>query len=115
MQLEIEREALRKEGQASKERLTALEKEYADLKSQRDGLKSAVGIPRSMRSKTCRTPGKPSELARTEMEKSATAWRPPRVAEYKYGKSRNSKSISMSSKPGFTDKKPPALARRSHA
>src|SRR6058998_1747022 len=41
MQLEIEREALRKEkDQASKERLTVLQKEMAEIKSRRDALKA---------------------------------------------------------------------------
>ena len=44
MQLEIEREALRKEkDQASKERLAKLEKELADLKEQRDAAPLALG------------------------------------------------------------------------
>ena len=44
MQLEIEREALRKEkDKASKERLQKLEKELADLKEEKDRLTAPLG------------------------------------------------------------------------
>ena len=47
MQLEIEREALRKEkDEASKERLQKLEKELADLKARADALRSQWQVER---------------------------------------------------------------------
>ena len=47
MQLEIEREALRKESdKASRDRLEKLERELADLKEERDGLEDAMGAAR---------------------------------------------------------------------
>ena len=86
LQLEIEREALRKEkDQASKERLTTLEKELANLKSDRDALKAqwegekhAIDDIQKLRTAL--------ELARTEMEQAQRKGDLTRVAEYKYGK-----------------------------
>ena len=86
LQLEIEREALRKEkDQASKERLTTLEKELANLKSDRDafkaqweGEKHAIDDIQKLRTAL--------ELARTEMEQAQRKGDLTRVAEYKYGK-----------------------------
>jgi ATP-dependent Clp protease ATP-binding subunit ClpB len=86
LQLEIEREALRKEkDQASKERLGALEKELANLKGDRDALKAqwegekrAIDDIQKLRAAL--------ELARTEMEQAQRKGDLTRVAEYKYGK-----------------------------
>ncbi len=86
LQLEIEREALRKEkDQSSKERLTALEKELANLNSDRDALKAqwegekhAIDDIQKLRAAL--------ELARTEMEQAQRKGDLTRVAEYKYGK-----------------------------
>jgi ATP-dependent Clp protease ATP-binding subunit ClpB len=86
LQLEIEREALRKEkDQASKERLNALEKELANLKGDRDALKAqwegekhAIDDIQKLRAAL--------ELARTEMEQAQRRGDLTRVAEYKYGK-----------------------------
>jgi ATP-dependent Clp protease ATP-binding subunit ClpB len=86
LQLEIEREALRKEkDQASKERLVGLEKELANLRSERDALKAqwegekhAIDDIQKLREAL--------ELARTEMEQAQRRGDLTRVAEYKYGK-----------------------------
>jgi ATP-dependent Clp protease ATP-binding subunit ClpB len=86
MQLEIEREALRKEtDQASKERLAKLEKELADLKeeSQRlrakwEGEKGLVTQIRDLRRQI--------EEQKVEMEKAERAYDLNRVAEIKYGR-----------------------------
>ena len=85
LQLEIEREALRKEkDQPSKERLGGLEKELANLKSERDALKAqwegekhAIDDIQKLRTAL--------ELARTEMEQAQRRGDLTRVAEYKYG------------------------------
>jgi ATP-dependent Clp protease ATP-binding subunit ClpB len=86
LQLEIEREALRKEkDQPSKERLAGLEKELANLKSDRDALKAqwegekhAIDDIQKLRAAL--------ELARTEMEQAQRKGDLTRVAEYQYGK-----------------------------
>jgi ATP-dependent Clp protease ATP-binding subunit ClpB len=86
LQLEIEREALRKEkDRPSKERLAGLEKELANLKSERDALraqwegeKSAIDDIQKLRAAL--------ELARTEMEQAQRKGDLARVAEYQYGK-----------------------------
>jgi ATP-dependent Clp protease ATP-binding subunit ClpB len=86
LQLEIEREALRKEkDQPSKERLAGLEKELANLKSERDALKAqwggekhAIDDIQKLRAAL--------ELARNEMEQAQRIGDLTRVAEYKYGK-----------------------------
>ena len=85
MQLEIEREALRKEtDKASRERLQKLEKELADLKAEADRLraqweveKSAIGHERELRRKI--------EETRLEIEKAERQYDLNRVAELKYG------------------------------
>jgi ATP-dependent Clp protease ATP-binding subunit ClpB len=67
-QLEIEREALRKEkDQASKERLAVLQKEMAELKSQRDALK-AQWIPKA-RPRRRAEASEAIELARNEWKR----------------------------------------------
>ncbi|HJZ95922.1 MAG TPA: ATP-dependent chaperone ClpB [Candidatus Solibacter sp.] len=86
MQLEIEREALRKEtDKASKERLAKLEKELADLKAESDALmarwqaeKSAVQKLRSLREQV--------EQTKTEIEQAERQYDLNRAAELKYGK-----------------------------
>jgi ATP-dependent Clp protease ATP-binding subunit ClpB len=86
MQLEIEREALKKEkDQSSKERLGALEKELANLKAGRDALKAqwegeknAIGNVQTLREAI--------EVARHEIEVAQRKHDLNRVAELKYGK-----------------------------
>jgi len=86
MQLEIEREALRKEKDpASKERLKKLEKELADLRSESDALtarwqaeKGAVQKLRELREQVERT--------KTEIEQAERQYDLNRAAELKYGK-----------------------------
>jgi len=86
MQLEIEREALKKESDpASKERLKKLEKEIADLKSESAALqaqwqaeKAAVQRLRALREQI--------EQARIEIEKAERQYDLNRAAELKYGK-----------------------------
>jgi ATP-dependent Clp protease ATP-binding subunit ClpB len=86
MQLEIEREALRKEkDRASKERLEKLEKELADLKARADALRSqwqverqAVDRLRKIREEIDRT--------RVEIEQAERAYDLNKAAELRYGK-----------------------------
>ncbi len=86
MQLEIEREALRKEtDRASRERLERLEKELAELRTQSDQLraqwereKGGVARHRELREEI--------ERARVEMEKAQREYDLNKVAELKYGK-----------------------------
>jgi ATP-dependent Clp protease ATP-binding subunit ClpB len=86
MQLEIEREALKKEKDpASQERLTKLQKELADLKAEEDRLtaqwqeeKQAVQNVGEMRAEL--------EQARQELEQFQRAGELNRAAELKYGK-----------------------------
>ncbi len=85
MQLEIEREALKKESDsASKERLARLEKELADLKSQGDALKAqwqaekdGVQRLRSIREQI--------ERAKIEIEQAERQYDLNRAAQLKYG------------------------------
>jgi len=86
MQLEIERQALKKETDpASKERLAKLEKELADLKSRADALraqwqveKQAVQRLRSLREQI--------EQTKIEIEQAERQYDLNRAAELKYGK-----------------------------
>src|ERR1043166_2379177 len=86
MQLEIEREALKKEtDKPSIERLKKLEKELADLKAESDALmarwqaeKSAVQRLRSLREQVDQT--------KTEIEKAERQYDLNRAAELKYGR-----------------------------
>jgi ATP-dependent Clp protease ATP-binding subunit ClpB len=86
MQLEIEREALKKEkDRASKDRLAKLEKELADLKARGDALRSqwqverqAVDRLRKLREEIDRT--------RVEIEQAERAYDLNRAAELRYGK-----------------------------
>jgi ATP-dependent Clp protease ATP-binding subunit ClpB len=85
MQLEIEREALRKEtDKASRERLERLEKELAELRAESDRLraqweseKGGVARHRQLREKI--------ETTRLEIEKAERAYDLNKVAELKYG------------------------------
>jgi ATP-dependent Clp protease ATP-binding subunit ClpB len=86
MQLEIEREALRKEtDQASKERLAKLEKELADLKEEAERLRAKwegeKGLVTQIRDLRRRI-----EEQKVEMEKAERAYDLNRVAEIKYGR-----------------------------
>ena len=86
MQLEIEREALKKETDAaSKDRLAKIEKELADLKAERSALqaqwqaeKEAVQRLRGMREQL--------EQVKIEIEKAERQYDLNRAAELKYGK-----------------------------
>jgi ATP-dependent Clp protease ATP-binding subunit ClpB len=86
MQLEIEREALRKEtDRASRDRLEKLERELADLRSESDRLraqweseKGGVAKHRQLREQI--------EQTRLEIEKAERAYDLNKVAELKYGK-----------------------------
>jgi len=86
MQLEIEREALKKESDAaSKERLGKIEKELADLKTQSAALqaqwqaeKQGVARLRALREQL--------EITRKEIEKAERAYDLNKAAELKYGK-----------------------------
>lgn len=86
MQLEIEREALRKEtDEASKERLLRLEKELADLKAESDELKvrwtsekEAIRNLHRIREEI--------ETTKAEMERAELEYDLNRAAELKYGK-----------------------------
>jgi ATP-dependent Clp protease ATP-binding subunit ClpB len=86
MQLEIEREALRNEkDDASVQRLNALEKELANLKEQRDGLRGrwdqerqAIHAISELRDEMDRT--------RVEMEQAQRAYDYNKAAELQYGK-----------------------------
>jgi ATP-dependent Clp protease ATP-binding subunit ClpB len=86
MQLEIEREALRKEkDKASRERLEKLEKELADLKEQRDALtarwqqeKEAIQAVRQIREEL--------EQVRLEMQRAQQAGDYAKASELQYGK-----------------------------
>ena len=86
MQLEIEREALRKEtDSASQDRLTKLEKELADLRAQADGLraqwqaeKQAVQRLRALREQI--------EQTRIEIDQAERQYDLNRAAELRYGR-----------------------------
>jgi ATP-dependent Clp protease ATP-binding subunit ClpB len=85
MQLEIEREALRKEtDQASMERLDKLERELADLREQADGMKAhwqnekeAIGGIRQIKERM--------EAAKAEMQSAERSGDLGRAAELRYG------------------------------
>jgi len=86
MQLEIEREALKKESdKASKERLAKIEKELAELKTQSSALqaqwqaeKEAVARMRALREQL--------EITRKEIEQAERSYDLNKAAELKYGK-----------------------------
>ena len=86
MQLEIEREALKKEDDdASRDRLAKLEKELADLKAESDALKAQW---QNEKDSVARLRGLRQQLEQTrlEMEKAERAYDLNRAAELKYGK-----------------------------
>jgi ATP-dependent Clp protease ATP-binding subunit ClpB len=86
MQLEIEREALKKEKDAaSKERLTALEKQVADVKHERDALKARWDAEKGSLGQI-QTLREAIEVARNEMEQAQRKGDLARVAEFQYGK-----------------------------
>jgi ATP-dependent Clp protease ATP-binding subunit ClpB len=85
MQLEIEREALRKEkDKPSKERLQALEKELAEIKSQRDALKARWESEKRAHVEIQKLRER-LEQVRTQMEQAHRLGELPRVAELQYG------------------------------
>ena len=86
MQLEIEREALRKERDAaSKERLATLEKELADLKEQAGALR--VRWEREKEAiQALRRPKEETEQVRLEIERAERAADYGKAAELKYGR-----------------------------
>ncbi len=85
MQLEIEREALRKESDAaSKDRLTVIERDIADLSEQRDGLKAQWTSEKDVIT-TLRTLKEQLEQTRQQIEAAERAADYGRAAELKYG------------------------------
>jgi len=86
MQLEIEREALRKEkDQASIDRLGHLEHDLATLKEQRDGLRSKWDQERQVISAISEL-REEMDRTRTEIEQAQRAYDYNRAAELQYGK-----------------------------
>src|SRR5437016_10346362 len=86
MQLEIEREALRKEtDEASKERLAKLERELANLKAEADAKKAKWQTEKRAVQKL-RTLREQIEQTKIEIEKAERQYDLSRVAELKYGK-----------------------------
>ena len=86
MQLEIEREALRKESdEASKQRLALLEKELADLRESSSELSIRWQAERSA-IQALRTLKEESEQLRTEIEQAERDYDLQRAAELRYGR-----------------------------
>ncbi len=86
MQLEIEREALRKEKDAaSKERLAKLEKEMADLKAEADALTAPLAS-RKESVQRLRQLREQMDQIKVEIEKAERQYDLNRAAELKYGK-----------------------------
>lgn len=86
MQLEIEREALKKEtDQASQERLTKLEKELADLKAESDGIKARWNSEKEAVRNLHRI-REEIETTKNEIERAELQYDLNRAAELKYGK-----------------------------
>jgi ATP-dependent Clp protease ATP-binding subunit ClpB len=86
MQLEIEREALRKEtDDSSRERLARLEKELADLKAESDELKARWNSEKEDIRNLNRI-REEIEIAKAEMERAELEYDLNRAAELKYGK-----------------------------
>src|SRR5690242_2750611 len=86
MQLEIEREALRKESDAaSRDRLTKLDKELADLKAQQEQLRARWDLEKQS---VARLRGIKEQIEKTrlDMEQAERQYDLNRVAELKYGK-----------------------------
>jgi ATP-dependent Clp protease ATP-binding subunit ClpB len=86
MQLEIEREALRKEtDESSRERLARLEKELADLKAESDELKACWNSEKEAIRNLHRI-REEIETTKAEMERAELEYDLNRAAELKYGK-----------------------------
>src|SRR5689334_21434061 len=86
MQLEIEREALRKESDtASRDRLTKLDKELADLKAQQQQLRARWDLEKEAIARV-RGIKEQIEKTRLDMEQAERQYDLNRVAELKYGK-----------------------------
>jgi ATP-dependent Clp protease ATP-binding subunit ClpB len=86
MQLEIEREALKKEKDSpSRERLQKLEKELAELKASADSLKAQWEIEKQTIS-TIRSLKKEIEQVKIQMERAEREYDLNRAAELRYGK-----------------------------
>jgi ATP-dependent Clp protease ATP-binding subunit ClpB len=86
MQLEIEREALRKESDAaSRERLVKLEKELADLKAQQQELKARWEVEKQALARL-RSLKEEIEKAKLAIEQAERQYDLNRAAELKYGK-----------------------------
>jgi ATP-dependent Clp protease ATP-binding subunit ClpB len=86
MQLEIEREALRKETDtASRDRLTKLDRELADLKAQQQQLRARWELEKQSVARV-RGIKEQIEKARLDMEQAERQYDLNRVAELKYGK-----------------------------
>src|ERR1700757_2124617 len=86
MQLEIEREALKKESDyASKDRLKKLEKEIADLKSESDALKAQWQAEKEGVQKL-RTLREQIEQVKVEIERAERQYDLNRAAELRYGR-----------------------------
>ncbi|HEY0322509.1 MAG TPA: ATP-dependent chaperone ClpB [Pyrinomonadaceae bacterium] len=86
MQLEIEREALKKEkDRASKERLEKLEKELADLKARGDALRAQWQVERQAVDRL-RKLREEIDHTRVEIEQAERAYDLNRAAELRYGK-----------------------------
>lgn len=86
MQLEIEREALKKESdRQSKERLESLNKELSELKSRSDAMKAQWELEKA-NIKNIHEIKKEIEEVKSEIEKAELKYDLNRVAELKYGK-----------------------------
>jgi len=86
MQLEIEREALKKEkDKASKDRLAKLEKELADLKARADALRSQWQVERQAVDRL-RKLREEIDHTHVEMEQAERAYDLNKAAELRYGK-----------------------------
>lgn len=86
MQLEIEREALKKENdRASKDRLQKLEKELADLKARADALRAQWQVERQAVDRL-RKLREELDQTRVEIEQAERAYDLNRAAELRYGK-----------------------------
>ena len=87
MQLEIEREALKKESDAaSKDRLKKIEKEIADLKSRIRRAQGPVAGRKGRRAASARRCASRSSKSRIEIEKAERQYDLNKAAELKYGK-----------------------------
>ena len=114
MQLEIEREALRKEtDEVSRERLGKIESELANLKEQSNALtaqwqaeKNSVGKLRDLRQQL--------EETRTEIDKAERAYDLNRAAELKYGKVRELESQLAGGRTGDRHRRHSPAEGRSH-